>query len=416
MKRKHLLLTLLLVLTISFAWAQRYEVTNYGNSAGAYGMTYDSRGNLWVSNSGEHNIAYFDTDDKRKVAAGAVNNPGYVDGQGVGIRFDNPKGILAIERGGVEVLAVCDAGNNVIRFLNISNINAITTAKATDVGGFNDPSDIEADASGNVYVADRQNYVIKKIDATGTVTIVAGQEGTSGSANGDALTKATFTSPTGLYLDGNDIYVADGTALRKISGGTVSTVKLDPDYAWSYNLGGIFNATDLEKIGNTWVMSDGCTIRTWEDGDNVFTVMAGSGFANDCGNKVDVNDTFARFETVYQLLYNESTSTLYAADYGNNKIKTLKMGGVSVEEKTLKSTVLYPNPSNGQFFIKGLGANQGSQVRVSVINITGKIVYTQNHRINGDQVAVNLDEFNSGLYLVTMAIGYEVVTKKMYVK
>ncbi|MFY0673856.1 MAG: T9SS type A sorting domain-containing protein [Bacteroidia bacterium] len=416
MKRKHLLLTLLLVLTISFAWAQRYEVTNYGNSAGAYGMTYDSRGNLWVSNSGEHNIAYFDNDDKRKVAAGGVNNPGYVDGQGVGMRFDSPKGILAIERGGVEVLAVCDAGNNVIRFLNISSLTTITSTKATDVGGFNDPSDIEADASGNVYVADRQNYVIKKIDATGSVTIVAGQAGVSGSANGDALTKATFTSPTGLYIDGSDIYVADGTALRKISDGKVTTIDLEPDFGWSYNLGGIFNATDLEKIGNTWVMSDGCTIRTWDEGDKYFTVFAGSGFANDCGNAVDVKDTFARFQTVYQLLYNEDNGTIYAADYGNNKIRSIAMGGVSVSEKTLKSTVLYPNPSNGQFFIKGLDANKGNQVSVSVINITGKIVYTQNHRINGDQVAINLNEFNSGLYLVTMAIGNEVVTKKMYVK
>ena len=173
---------------------------------------------------------------------------------------------MAGTRDGQEVLVVCDAGNNVVRLLSISNITTILSTKALDFTGFNDPSDVEMDASGNLYVADKQNFCIKKIDASGNVTVFAGIEGQTGSDNGDAIGKAKFVSPTGLYIDGNDIYVADGTALRKISGGKVTTVDLQPDYDFSWDMGGIFNLTDIENVDGTWLLSDGCSVRRAKEG------------------------------------------------------------------------------------------------------------------------------------------------------
>lgn len=420
---KLLLFTLLFLVTVSAAIAQRYDVTDYLGKQGKasidlnqpYGMAVDSRGNLWIANAGGHNIVYYDG-SKFKTAAGAVNNPGYTDGQGVGIRFDTPKGILAGERAGQEVLVVCDAGNNVVRILSIGNISTILNSKALDFTGFNDPSDVEVDADGNLYVADKQNFCIKKIDITGNVTVFAGQEGQSGSDNGDALSKAKFVSPTGLYVDGNDIYVADGTALRKISGGKVTTVSLDPDYDFSYDMGGIFNLTDVEKIGDKWILSDGCTVRRVDNGNSVFQTMAGSNYANDCGYKSADQDTFARFETVYQLFYNASEKTTYVADYGNHLIRKVKEGGVSVIEPKLSTTTLFPNPTKNQVFVQGLAGSKGETINVSIINITGKVVYTKNHTVVGDQLAIQLNDFNAGLYLVTLGIGNDVVTKKLYVK
>ncbi|MGB0432611.1 MAG: T9SS type A sorting domain-containing protein, partial [Bacteroidia bacterium] len=349
-------------------------------------------------------------------AAGGVGNQGYEAGQGVGMRFDSPKGLRAVERAGVEVLVVADAGNNVVRFVNISNLASITTTKATDISGFNDPSDIEIDASGNVYVADRQNYCIKKIDLTGTVTVVAGQEGLAGTDNGNATTKAKFVSPTGLFLDGDDIYVADGTSVRKVSNGKVTTVALEPDYSFSYDMGGMANATDLLKMGDTWLVSDGCTIRKYANGSKYFQTFAGSNWSNDCGNKINENDTFARFQNIYQLFYDDNADVIYAADNGNNKIRMIKEGGVNIENTSLNATTLFPNPAKNQVFIQGLKANKGEQLSVSVIDITGKMVYQKQHKVLQDQMAISINDFNSGLYFVTLAKAGQVLTKKLYVK
>ena len=92
---------------------------------------------------------------------------------------------------------------------------------------FNESYDVAVDGNGNVYVADGQNNVIRKI-AGGVVTIFAGT-GVAGSADGPAAT-ASFNSPEGVAVDSNgNVYVADtyNSTIRKItiSGGvaTVST-------------------------------------------------------------------------------------------------------------------------------------------------------------------------------------------------
>jgi streptogramin lyase len=64
---------------------------------------------------------------------------------------------------------------------------------------FNGPAGIAVDASGNVYIGDSKNNIIRKITSTGTVSTLAGT-GVQGSSNG-ALTSATFNSPQGVAVD-----------------------------------------------------------------------------------------------------------------------------------------------------------------------------------------------------------------------
>lgn len=90
---------------------------------------------------------------------------------------------------------------------------------------FNTPRGIARDSSGNLFVADELNYVIRKIATDGTVTIFAGTFGTSDVR--DAIgTDAYFTDPTALTIDAdNNLFVTDGFRIRKITpAGNVSTV------------------------------------------------------------------------------------------------------------------------------------------------------------------------------------------------
>ena len=110
----------------------------------------------------------------------------------------------------------------------------VTTIAGSTTGGFangfgtaarfSSPTGICADQSGNLYVADMGNNVVRKILRSGEVTILAGT-GISGSAVGPA-TNAQFSGPTGVCMDqGGNLYVADGGNCNRIC--KISTNEID---------------------------------------------------------------------------------------------------------------------------------------------------------------------------------------------
>ncbi|MCE9564805.1 MAG: hypothetical protein K8U57_22455 [Planctomycetes bacterium] len=84
-------------------------------------------------------------------------------------------------------------------------------AKATDAS-LNEPYGIEIDADGNLFIVDRLNFCIRRVDAkAGNISTIAGTGGKSGFAgDGAAADKALLVEPNGLCLDGKGkLYIAD---------------------------------------------------------------------------------------------------------------------------------------------------------------------------------------------------------------
>jgi hypothetical protein len=75
---------------------------------------------------------------------------------------------------------------------------------------FNSPSAVAVDLSGNIFVADTDNFTIRMVvAATGEVSTLAGLAGNSGSVDGDG-SAARFFAPAGIAVDSsNNLYVAD---------------------------------------------------------------------------------------------------------------------------------------------------------------------------------------------------------------
>ena len=148
--------------------------------------------------------------------------PGYKDdGTGSNAQFNRPTGIAVDSKGNIYV---ADTGNHVIR--KISSTGAVTLFAGTanvsgsanmvstsDKATFNAPMGVAIDSLDNVYVADTLNSVIRKISVssgsvvkTQTLAGIAGKEGYQ-DGNGSA---ASFNRPTGLTVDSSFyLYVAD---------------------------------------------------------------------------------------------------------------------------------------------------------------------------------------------------------------
>ncbi|HWS70465.1 MAG TPA: NHL repeat-containing protein, partial [Thermoanaerobaculia bacterium] len=142
--------------------------------------------------------------------AGMAPHFGREDGTGTAARFDHPANMAYYPGPSGTEVYVAERDSNVIRKVTAPG-GVVTTfagsgspAYANGNGvaaSFNGPEGVVVDfGTGSVYVADSNNHIIRKITSTGDVTLYAGSPSSSGAANGDRLTTAKFFHPTALAI------------------------------------------------------------------------------------------------------------------------------------------------------------------------------------------------------------------------
>jgi sugar lactone lactonase YvrE len=198
-----------------------------------YGLAIDSSNNLYVADTGNETIRKITPDGAVRTLAGLAGNYGSTDGIGSAALFGSPRGIAVDTNGN---LYVADTSNETIRKVTPAGVvttlaglvNNFGTADGTGNGArFNFPSALAVDASGNIYVADNQNAAIRKVTPAGVVTTLAGFTGSGGAADGTGNI-ARFNTPTGIAIDATgNIYVADNgnNVIREVTqAGVVATL------------------------------------------------------------------------------------------------------------------------------------------------------------------------------------------------
>ena len=190
---------------------------------GAAGMVLDGSGNLYVSDFGNNRIRRIDAEGVITTIAGTGEGGfGGDGGPATEAQLYSPSG-LALDGSGN--LYVVDFRNNRIRRIDAEGV--ITTIAGTGEGGFGgdggpateaqlySPSGLALDGSGNLYVVDTRSQRIRRIDAEGVITTIAGTGEQGFGGDGGPATEAQLHLPGGLALDGSgNLYVADGNNLR----------------------------------------------------------------------------------------------------------------------------------------------------------------------------------------------------------
>lgn len=220
----------------------------------------------------------------------------------------------------------------------------------------NGPAGVAVDTTGNVYISDYNNFVIRKVDTTGTITTIAGIAGGC-SYNGDGAPATSYylCHPWGLALDGSgNLFIADGGTCRVrklvLASDTISTYA--GDGTCGYNNDSIA-ATSAELYEPWGVAVDGTgnvyiadtynnRIRLVKKSTGVITTIAGSGthgYSGDTGPA-----TTAEISYVYQLAVNSAGTSVILADANNQRIRQFTVGG---NIKTVAGTGTACSPALG---------------------------------------------------------------------
>jgi sugar lactone lactonase YvrE len=294
------------------------------------GVVAGAEGALFVADGDNQRIRKVTAADVVSTIAGD-GTQGFVNGAGLNARFDFPFSLVVDGTGNI---FVAEAGNNQIR--KITPDGVVSTFAGDTVGGYRDamgrdarffgPAGIAIDGDGNLYVSDYVNERIRKITPAGVVSTLAGS-GIGGYKDG-SRTEAQFNSPTGIAVDrSGNVYVADGdnNMIRKITpDGVVSTLA-------GNKAGGFKDATGtaaqfisplgiaVDMTGNVYVADWGNHRIRKVSPAGVVTTLAGDGqlfFA-------DGEASAAHFHYPSGIAI-DPAGIIYVADQFNNRIRRIE--------------------------------------------------------------------------------------------
>jgi len=180
------------------------------------GLAIDAQDNIYVADTDNNRVLKFSNTGVMSVISDQVKLPAAVAVTPTGSVYIADTGnnrILSNASGAMNPLALKDA---------------LGTPSTSGSSLLNSPQGIAVDASGNIFVADTNNNVVRKIDPTGTASIIAGN-GFEGSASENApAALAPLRHPVGVAVDAQgNLFIADtdNNRIRKVdTSGKISTV------------------------------------------------------------------------------------------------------------------------------------------------------------------------------------------------
>ena len=289
------------------------------------GIAADSAGNVYIADSYNSRVRKVSRDGLITTVAGN-GKPGFSGdgGPAVDAQLSSP-GALALDPLGNFYIA--DAPNHRVR--RVSTDGIITTVAGNGVSGYSGdgglavdaqlryPWGLAVDSSGNVFIADMESRVVRRVAPNGLITTVAGNGAAESAGDGGAASAASLDHPSDVGLDAaGNLYILDSKRVRKVApDGTISTVAGGPG-----GYGGMAVAPD-----GALYIAGGTVLHKLAGG--TLTAVAGTGerwFGGDGGPASN-----AQFLTeCCAVLAADREGSLYIADTGSARIRKVSPSGV----------------------------------------------------------------------------------------
>ena len=321
--------------------------------AGAFGIAVDSSGNLYIADQFNNRVRKVSSDGTITTVAGNGTG-GFAGDKGSATSAEllTPQGVAVDSSGNIYI---ADTGNHVVR--KVSG-GTITTVAGTNVAGYGgdgagatgalltNPSAVAIDAAGNLYIADTSNNAIRKVTKDGTITTIVGTGRADFSGDGGPASAAVLSNPEGVAVDAaGNIYIADtgNRRIRKISviDGTINTVAGTGALAFSGD-GGLATKAALANPDGVAVDAAGNIYIADSFNNRVRVVLPNGTITTIAGTRTAGYSGDGGLATNAQLrtpssIAVGSSGKIYVADNQNNAIRLLTLNAQQAPVPTINS-------------------------------------------------------------------------------
>lgn len=374
-------------------------------------VALDTNQNIYVADMGNFVVRKIATTGVITTIAGngTVGNSGN-GGMATTAQLTSPVSVATDRKGNIYI---CDIGGDRIR--RVDNSGIITTYAGTNVSGFSgdggnataarlsNPNIIATDKTGNLYISDRSNYRIRKVDTNGVISTIAGT-GTSGYfGDGSPATNAWISGANGMAVDDSgNIYFTDLQRVRKIStSGIISTFAGLGTYGNSGD-GGPATAAQfinpagvaIDKFGNVYVHDNGNGYIRKINPSGIISKFAGNGSTGNPSDGFPVLTTAVNSSIGYTT---DSSGDLIIPNGANNRIYKI-FNSISLGITANHDTICFGSPVTFSATYASHSAITPSYewIKNGVIVGTDSASYTTTSLTQGDVVECRLHNGSGG--------------------
>lgn len=315
--------------------------------AAPYSYAVDASGNIYIACVNDNRVRKIDASTSTITTIAGTGVAGYSGDNGLAVNAklnfrDGFPGVAVDKSGNVYI---SDYKNNRIRKIDATTKIITTIANTSGSGGYtgdngaatsakiSGPAGIWIDNSNNIYFADNNNSVIRRIDGTTKIiTTIVGKGLADFNGDNGAPTNAYLSYPEKFVFDSKGVlYIADefNFRIRQVKNNVITTIagngspgyEGDGDLAINASIG-TPTGIAVDALDNIYFVDNyNSVVRKIDATTKKISTVVGDGYADYFGD--GGNAANAELNSPTDIYIDKSNNNIYIADKGNNRVRKI---------------------------------------------------------------------------------------------